>query len=1375
MTIVLTSSGSTGNARLRATLLTRARSVVVCLAFAGLTLSQQPGRILPDTKLDLAVDPWPFLARALTLWDGQEFAGQVQNQAYGYLFPMGPFFALARTAGIPAWITQRLWMALLLTVAFAGVMALARRLHLGSPEARLVGALAYALAPRMISGLGATSVEMLPMALAPWVLVPLVTGARRGSPRRAAALSALAVFCVGGVNAVATAAVLPLGALWLLTRPPGPRRRRLMGWWVACVALATAWWAGPLLLLGRYSPPFLDYIESARTTTAPTGLLSALRGTTQWVAYLADPSGPVWPAGWALVHDTVPLLATVVLAGAGLLGLARADLPDRAWLVLGLLTGLTLVTLGHLGPVQGLLASPAHSALDGVLAPLRNVHKFDPVLRLPLALGVTHLCGRLFRRVRRSSRLVAVHGARAGVVLLAAALLATASPAIAGRLAAPTGFTGIPGYWQQTADWLAAARPSGRALLVPGSSFGTYFWGSTADEPLQALARSPWEVRDAVPLTPPAHIRMLDAVEQRLATGEGSAGLTRYLARAGISYLVVRNDLDTGTAQAPRSILVHRALADSPGITAVAAFGPVVPGATSLLGRVLDSGLTEQRPAVEIFAVADPVPQAWTTPLSNAVSVSGGPDAILALEDRGLLGGRPALLPDGGTPEPGTAMVSDAQLRRERTFGRVDDATSAGLSATDPLRLQAPASDYAYPGDSRGESVVATIGGTVSASGSASDVDGFTPAAPADQPFAAIDGDPTTAWRPPDRLGAPQPVWWRVAADRPITASAMTVTLAGPVGAPISLQVDTDRGRRTVILAATGTPQAVPLPAGPARSVTITEADGADRLALAEVAIPGLTVTRTVVTPAPDRPAAVYAFDATNPATGGCVTGDDLRPRCSAALAHAAEEPAGIDRVFTVAAGAAYATSLTAAPRPGPALDALISAAARPWGPDVSASSSVSADPRAGADAAMDGDPATSWVAAPDDGDPSLHLAWGRPLTVDRLRLVVTADTAASVPTSVGISDGGVVRTVQLDADGTARFAPLTTDHLTITFPTIAARATFDPYTRAVSPLGVGVSELEVAGLPVAAPATPVDVPCADGPTVSVDGVQRHTTLTTTLADLRALRPVHLSLCGDARPTSLATGRHRFLAASTAAFVMQSATLVRSDAAPPEPVARASAQVVRWGAEDRVLRLAGRPVPTLLVVPDNVNAGWTATLDGRPLAARTVDGWQQGYVLPAGAAGEVHLIYRPGTLYRAALAGGAVALLLLLAALLWRTRGAGPAPTGRRRGRALAVVGAVAGTALIGGGVGLAALTATTVVGWAAGRHRSAVLGVLAAGGLLGGALWMLGGATGDAGVQTLALVALTSVVATVLLPARRAGRSATMPRHRRSGRSTSR
>ena len=79
----------------------RFRLVAVCLGFVGLALWQQPGRIVPDTKLDLAIDPLAFLGRALRLWEPQGFAGQVQNQAYGYLFPMGPFFAAGEWLGLP--------------------------------------------------------------------------------------------------------------------------------------------------------------------------------------------------------------------------------------------------------------------------------------------------------------------------------------------------------------------------------------------------------------------------------------------------------------------------------------------------------------------------------------------------------------------------------------------------------------------------------------------------------------------------------------------------------------------------------------------------------------------------------------------------------------------------------------------------------------------------------------------------------------------------------------------------------------------------------------------------------------------------------------------------------------------------------------------------------------------------------------------------------------------------------------------------------------------------------------------------------------------------------------------------------------------------
>ena len=69
------------------------------------------------------------------------------------------------------------------------------------------------------------------------------------------------------------------------------------------VLVVTAWWLVPLLLLGGYAPPFLDFIESSRNTAAVTGWLASLRGTSHWVAFFPD-GGPLgWVGGYELASS----------------------------------------------------------------------------------------------------------------------------------------------------------------------------------------------------------------------------------------------------------------------------------------------------------------------------------------------------------------------------------------------------------------------------------------------------------------------------------------------------------------------------------------------------------------------------------------------------------------------------------------------------------------------------------------------------------------------------------------------------------------------------------------------------------------------------------------------------------------------------------------------------------------------------------------------------------------------------------------------------------------------------------------------------------------------------------------------------------------
>jgi arabinofuranan 3-O-arabinosyltransferase len=68
-----------------------------------------------------------------------------------------------------------------------------------------------------------------------------------------------------------------------------------------------------------------------------------------------------------------------------------------------------------------------------------------------------------------------------------------------------------------------------------------------------------------------------------------------------------------------------------------------------------------------------------------------------------------------------------------------------------------------------------------------------------------------------------------------------------------------------------------------------------------------------------------------------------------------------------------------------------------------------------------------------------------------------------------------------------------------------------------------------------------------------------------------------------------------------------------------------------------------------LVVHESASSGWQARLGGKALRAQRIDGWQQAWVLPAGAGGTVRLDFAPGRDYQRELLVGALLVLLLLA------------------------------------------------------------------------------------------------------------------------------
>ena len=558
--------------------------LVTAIALA-LSFGSSPGRISPDTKLDLTANPLRFLSRATNLWNSELPFGQAQNQAYGYLFPHGTFFLAGHLLGLPGWVVQRLWWALLLAVGFWGLLRVAEALGIGSPTSRVVAAAAFALSPRVLTTLGSISSETLPIMLAPWVLLPTILALRGNDPggrsvRRLAGQAGVAVALMGAVNAIATLAGCLPAVIWWACHRPNRRWWRYTAWWLLAMVLAMTWWVVALVLMARISPPFLDFIESSGVTTQWSSVVEVLRGTDSWTPFVA----PNATAGAPLVTGSVAIVATCLVAAAGLAGLAMRGMPARGRLVTMLLLGVALLGAGYSGGLGSPVAQHVQAFLDAGGAPLRNLHKLEPLIRIPVVLGVAQLLGRVplpgsapkalwlnaFAHPERDKRIAV------GMVTLTA-LIAATSLAWTGRITPPGTFTAIPRYWHEAADWLSSHNTgtpaAGRVLVVPGAPFATQLWGTSHDEPLQVLGDSPWGVRDSIPLTPPQTIRALDAVQRLFAAGTPSAGLADTLAGQGISYLVVRNDLDPDTSRSARPILVHRAITGSPRLQRVAQFG----------------------------------------------------------------------------------------------------------------------------------------------------------------------------------------------------------------------------------------------------------------------------------------------------------------------------------------------------------------------------------------------------------------------------------------------------------------------------------------------------------------------------------------------------------------------------------------------------------------------------------------------------------------------------------------------------------------------------------------------------------------------------------------------------------------------------------
>lgn len=1247
-------------------------------------LLQQPGREVFDTKLDLIVNPTGLLKSLWYLWDPLRYFGVLQDQYQGYAWPMGPFFYVFKQIGTPAWITQRLWMALVESLAFWSMIRLEEALEIGNRSTRLLTGLMFSLWPTFTMLVGSTSGAILPGILIPAVTTPLVKAAKGAPPLKSAITSAAAVACMGGINATVTLEGLILPVMFLLTRKLNPRLKTLAKWWAISLCAAISWWLIPLLFLGHYGFNFLPYIETAKTTTSTMSATEVLRGAGYWTGYLdfgylpksdylvlsgggnpnptLDFAKPWIPAGWIIATNPLAIIAGCLLAAISIFGLARRDMPERTWLIFSFGLGFVFATAGYWGSFGGVFSPYVLKELDSTFAPLRNVYKVEPEMAVCLCLGFCHSSSIIENSLRVLWNPKWIIRRQQAISFATFALIIPLSlPYLTGNILQGGSFKSIPSYWYSLAKYLDQISPYNPVLIVPAQDQGVFTWGTTVDEPLEPIAVSPWTALNQVPFSGAGARRFLNFVENQFTSGNPIPDLSSFLERAGITYIVADNDTDWRQAASPSPAKVHQVLSET-GYVKVAGFGPLLPSQDYLtLAGQGSLGLSPPKyQALEVFAPANLLNQALPFypvtdfSLKSAVVISGGPGSVGNLVSQGLISpSNPVILSAQVPPylklNHSLLVTTNGLELRHTNFGLLNLNTSYVLKNGEPAPLDSPGGQGGNPpkqilpfvADSH--QTFATFTGIKNVT--ASSYGSWYYTLPQFAPFNAILPNSLEPWVT-GNLGSPVGQWIKITFNKPKYLNLIYIKFAvGDIPNrpyPTILTVTTQNGSLPNQVDPVNSYQPLLVPKGKTTYVKITISKvknlsyPSPGVSVESIKIPGVNPERFLTLPSD-----FY----TNSYQAVSISADPANPGYSIGLDYPL-----INSIFKLVKPESFLVTAQALPIPSNNIIALTDTN----GPiKITASSTFQNLPMLAPINLLNPDHSGFWMANSTRAD--LFLSWNTPVTFNQISFIFSPHFA-SYPKQIAIITPEGTQVVSVNSQGLAEFNPVTTNKVEIQILKVHKEIGINQLTGYQQVLPVGFKAIDINGLTQLETQTYntnqlISLGCNQGPEIKIDNQIFQSSVVGTLASLLNSSPFIVRFCPN--EIHLSSKKHTIKEINNSEFRISAINLIPigypvdlySSFEIPKPFR--AINVINWGAENRSVEIAPGPA-SILEIHEDANIGWVATLNGQSLKPITVDGFQQGFIIPAGQGGLIVINYYPNFLYRLTFGGALIALVILL-------------------------------------------------------------------------------------------------------------------------------
>ncbi len=1202
-----------------------------------------------DSKLYLYLDPGRFMADAASTFDPRQFGGWVPHQHVSYLWPAGPWFWLFDTLGVPDWIAHRLWIGTLMVAAGLGVRWCARLLGLG-PVPAAVAAIVYQLSPYVLPYVSRTSVLLLPWAGLGWIVGFTIRATRRRTWGDPAAI-ALVVFTVGSVNATALAMIIPAPALWLVhaawSRSVRWRAAALVAVEVGVLSIGVSmWWIVMLSIQGKFGADVLPYSESLADVSLTATSPEVWRSLGYWLFYIRDPYAATTTESLRYLSSTPSIIVSYLVPIVCLAGLTFVRWPHRRFAALlvgaGAILAVGVHPLDDKSPLMRLLAGNAES---GVALALRSSTRAIPVMTLGLALAAGSLVGGFVdlrlpgdRRSRLRDRRVGLELVVAGVLVTLAVVNlpslwngAFVDPALA-RDQDP------PEAWREAAAMLDRSGSDARVLQLPGAEFGAFRWGYTVDQPLPGLTEKPLVTRDLLPLGSAGAMDLLFAFDNRIQDGVLEPASVAPIARLlGVDTIWLANDLAYDRFQTARPPVVSDLVGAADGVNGPSPFGELtlnIPDISMTDERALgDPRVGQPVNPVDLFTIDEPGAVVRAT--NESVVVSGSGDGLVDLAASSLLTGDEliqysASLDDRSLSAALTASsglyVTDSNRDRAHHWRSSQDTTGytePGGVEQDVLRPTA--SDRALPvfeADDPDTQTTALQRGPLNATATSYG----EPFAylPEHRPYAAIDGDPDTAWLVGEHAD-PIGEMIRITATEEATtlnlrqsATEDGVRRISQVSVRVVEADGTDRLPMLVALdgralTEAGQPVAVSLPPGGSAEITITE----------------------IATPEEGTAGAVAGVGFAEISTGAGPTLEVVRPPHDGLRHLGAETPltlsfsrlrtdpmdrwrddpeARMVREFELPA--LRTMSIEAGVRIDPrASDAAL---AGMFGWSATASTRLTGSPRNAGVSALDGDAETSWITAFGEALGATLSVTGasEPITSISIRQPVSGSSRI---TRVAVRTNGEERVVDLvpDAGGTSTAAidpALTPGDLDLQILDVESALTVDRRFGDVFELPASIIEFEYTGrrvLPsVSTSAAHID--CT--PLLSIDGNPVEVSLTVGDGTWVDGEPLAATVCD---PSAVLSGGEHLAVATSTSLPLTVDRLTLSDAESDVTASNVGLPITKVLDGDkfsRSIEISGCEAGCWLVFGEGFNPAWKASGPagdlGRPVM---VDGGFNGW------------------------------------------------------------------------------------------------------------------------------------------------------------------